>query len=179
MRIRFINENIDPQQFVCIISQRGCCTIPGLKTLKYIYQIQKMVENLFLNLWDKETQEKFKNLDDVDNFNGSIGILNVNESDIIGLENENYNNLKEFEEAEGDYLHFIKSESYFVLIDKNGKKRKPLKYFNKSAFKKPKKKFDKRLNSMKSLNTENIPVQGAQFYFKLNRYLYYQNKKKF
>lgn len=139
----------DPK-FVCIVSQGGKCTVPGLKPTHNIREVQKKVEDEFLKMWDERSLKEF---------------YKRFEREKKSKLPQNVNDDVEIEEAKSDYLHFIKNESYFYLINENGRKVKPPKYFNKSDFKKPKKKLEQRLNSISSIDTETIPTQDIQFYF--------------
>jgi len=129
-------------------------------------------------LWDEKSRKKIKEkLDrkdlvvDSSNYTIDVGFLKISEYKYYKiLKSGDLGYLKEIEEAEGDRLHFIKNESYFNLVGVNGKRTKPKKYFNKAAVKKPKKKFDDRLNSLKLINPENIPLQGIRFYFGHQRF---------
>jgi len=177
MRLRFRNDNLNSPNFMCILSQSGQCTVPGLKSLDNIIKIQTIVEDVFFNLWDQKSRNKIKEGLERKDDNIDVGVLKTSDYKYYRiLKSGDLKYLKEIEEAEADRLHFIKNESYFNLVGPNGKRTKPKKYFNKAAVKKPKKKFDDRLNSLKLINPENIPPQGIQFYFGHQRLLSCQGR---
>jgi len=152
MNIKFYNKELNPPNFICLVPRSGKCTIPGLKSLDDVESRMQMVEQLFLDLWEKNNIFKIQTLKDVS---------------------------KEEEEANCDKLHFIKNENYFDLIEKVGnvkKKRKPHKYFNKSNYKKTKVGFSQRINSLQFIKTDNLPIQGVEFYYKHCKLLDYQKK---
>lgn len=153
MNIKFYNKELTPPNFICLVPRSGKCTIPGLKSLDDVETRMQMVEQLFLDLWDNDNIFNIQTLKDIS---------------------------KEEEDANSDRLHFIKNENYFDLIenvDNVMKKRKPHKYFNKSNYKKTKVGFSQRINSLQFIKTENLPIQGVEFYYKHCKLLDYQNKK--
>jgi TATA-box binding protein (TBP) (component of TFIID and TFIIIB) len=158
MMIRFETPKLNPSKWVVIVSRNGKCMIPGLKTLNDIYIRQTKIEDLFLKIWDKDTIKDFLN------------------NKFMNMETTLVMYSKEIEEAESDRLHFIKSENYFWFINKHGNRTKPIKYFNKAAYKKPKKGFEQRINSLQFIHKYDIPNLGVEFYLRHNRILKCQCK---
>lgn len=146
--------------FKCNVAYSGKCTIPGLKTLESIHIKQQSVVNEFLNLCSKEVIKNYIN-----------GIYNINiNNDNYNQNNNNYKYTEEYEKAEKDKLHFIKTESFFMYVNKNKKgefiRTKPIKYFNMSDFQKPKKKFEDRINSITNKKHDVSLNQCCEFYLK-------------
>lgn len=118
--------------FVCNVARSGKCTIPGLKTLKNVASLQRVVEDVFLGMWSHRVAEEYR-----------AGAAHNGPGDAAeDAATQFAENVRE--EADRSRLHLDKTENFFGLL-RGDKIVRLEKYFNMSNLKKPKRKFESRI----------------------------------